>query len=307
MKQGVYRTGVIALIVFVLSALAAGHEVFAQQGLTKIADDVYAYVDVKNSSPLNSFGVNAGAIIGKDGIIVVDTMVSAKEAKRLIRDIRAVSDKPIKYAINTHYHLDHAFGNSEFEKLGAVIVAHANADRNLRAHGEETLKNAKYFGLSESDMEGTRVAYPSVTFNDRMAISTGDQEVQLIYAGPSHTDGSIIVYLPGKKILFAGDALFTKYHPFIAEGNIESWTKVLDSIEAMDVTTIIPGHGPASGKNDVAEMRAYLIAFDKEAKELSTQTKDIQAIVTELKKALPPRPEGEWLMNANIRMRYLEK
>ena len=302
------RLTVLGILVFkVISFFTFGHDAFAQQGLTKIADNVYAYADIKGSSPANSFGANAGIIIGKDGIVVIDTLVSAKEAKRFIEDIKKVSIKPIKYVVNTHYHLDHTFGNAEFAKLGAIIISHVNDDQNLRKNGETALKNAKGYGLSESDMEGTAIAYPALIFNDRMGLDMGDQKIELIYTGNSHTNGSIIVYLPDKKILFAGDILFTGYHPFIAEGDIKSWGKVLDYIGKMDVAAIIPGHGPVSNKKDIVEMKSYLTTFDKNAKKLSAKSKDVEYVFTEIKKVLPQRPEGEFLIKSNIQMKYLKK
>ena len=177
---------------------------YAQQRLTKIADNVYSYVDVRGASPQNSFGANAGIIIGKDGIVVIDTLVSAKEAKKFIKDIKTISKKPIKYVVNTHYHLDHTFGNSEFAKRGASIISHINDSKNLKTHGETALKNSKNYGLSEKDMEGTKIAYPSLAFNNRMEIDMGDQRIELIYTGHSHTDGSILVYLPDKKYCSQG-------------------------------------------------------------------------------------------------------
>lgn len=302
------RWMVFGILVFVfISFLTFGQNVFAEQGLTKIADNVYSYVDVKGATPQNSFGANAGIIIGRDGIAVVDTLISSKEAKRFINDIRKISGKPIKYVVNTHFHLDHTFGNAEFEKLGAIIVAHENDDRNLRKSGESTLKNATMYGLSESDMEGTVIAYPALTFNDRMEIDLGDQRIELIYTVHSHTDGSIMVYLPDKKILFAGDMLFTNYHPYIADGDIKSWVKVLNYIMKMDVATIIPGHGPISTKKDITDMKNYLIAFDKNAKQLSAKSKDADRIAAEIKKLLPHRAELESLINTNIQMKYSKK
>ncbi len=301
------RLMVSGIFVFVLiSFFTFGQSAFAE-GLTKIADNVYAYVDIKGSSPQNSFGANAGIIIGKDGIVVIDTLISAKEAQRFINDIRKISDKPIKYVVNTHYHLDHAFGNAEFEKRGAIIISHVNDDQNLRKNGEAALKGAKEFGLTENDMEGTVLAYPALTFNDRMNLDMGDQKIELIYTGNAHTNGSIIVYLPDKKILFAGDILFTNYHPFIAEGEIKSWLKVLDYIMTMDAVTIIPGHGSISNKKDVTDMKNYLIAFDKNAKRLAAKSKDIEYVFSEIKKVLPARAEGEWLIKANLQMKYLKK
>jgi cyclase len=291
-----------AVVVSMLSTLPA----FAQEGLTKIADNVYSYVDVKNASPSNSFAANAGIIVGRDAILVVDTLISAKEAQRFIKDIRKISDKPIKYVVDTHYHLDHAFGNCEFAKLGATIISQANDRKNLAQKGEAELKSAKSYGLTDEEMAGTVVTLPTITFADRMTIDLGDELVELIFVASSHTDGSALVYLPSRKILFAGDVLFTDFHPFMGDSNVEGWVETLDYILFLDANTIIPGHGPISGKKDIAEMKSYLLTFDRTARELVAKTKDVDYIATELKKVLPVKSQGEWLIPYNIRTKYLQ-
>jgi cyclase len=308
MGKMLLRSKIANLLIIGLLAviLLSGHTAFAQSGLIKLADNVYSYAGVQQMSAQNSFGANAAVIIGADGILVVDTLVSAKEAQRLIRDIRAISDKPIKYVVNTHIHLDHSFGNFEFQKLGATIIAHSSERETARKLGNDALANAKAFGMTDKDLEGTIITYPTLSFNDRMEIDLGGQFIELIHPGPSHTAGSIMVYLPDKKILFTGDILFTGYHPFVAEGNIPDWLSALDYIMHMDATVIIPGHGPVSTKKDVEDMKKYLTLFDEKAKELCAQSNDVKYIVAELKKVLPERPEGEGLIYGNILYKYLK-
>jgi cyclase len=280
----------------------------AQQGLTKIADNVYSYVDVKNSSPQNSYAANAGIVIGENGVLAVDSLISAKEARRFIADIRKVTDKPIKFLVNTHYHLDHALGNSEFRKLGAVIIIQELDAKNLAERGPATMAGgAAKYGLSEEDMAGTVLALPDVTFSDRMTVDLGGIVVELVYPGPSHTTGSIFVNVPARKVAFAGDALFTDFHPFLAEGDFPSWAKALDTLTALGAQTIIPGHGPASSAKDVADMKAYLVLFDAKAKELAAKGGDAESIAAELLKVLPHKSQGDMLVAANVAMRYLPK
>lgn len=279
----------------------------AAETLTRIADNVYAYVDTKQSSKDSSFGANAGIIIGRDGIAVVDTLISAKEAKRFIAAIKAISSAPIKYVINTHYHLDHVFGNAEFVKLGAVVIAQENDARSMLKNAEATLKNIGEYGLTPEDMQGTAIAYPLLSYGDRMSIDLGDQLVELRHARAAHTDGDTLVYLADKKVLFAGDILFTGYHPFLAEGNIEEWCGELDDLQAMEVEAIIPGHGPLSGKKDLADMKQYLLQFDQQAKALAASGGEPQQLAAEMVKTLPPRAEGAWLISANLQMKYLKK
>ncbi len=304
MKNPIRKAGLI----LVLAALAAAAgQPAAAEGLAKIADGVYSYVDTKQASPQNGFGANAGIVVGKNGVLVVDTLVSAKMAKQFIKDIRAVTDKPIRYVVNTHAHLDHAFGNSEFRALGALIVGHADCKRDMAAKGEAVLKNIGAYGLTDKDMEGTSIALPELTFTDRMEIDLGDATVELVYPGPSHSPGSIVAYVPAVKVLFAGDVLFTGYHPFMGEGDLKGWLKALDRIDAMDAARIIPGHGPVSGKKDIADMKDYMRAFDTRARELCLKSRDIEYVSSEIMKFLPKRAEAEFLVKSNLEMMYLPK
>jgi cyclase len=282
---------------------------FASEGLVKISDNVYSYVYEKGDivTPNNSYKVNCGVVVGDDGVLVIDTLISAKEAERFISDIRKITDKPIKYVVNTHYHLDHAFGNSEFVKLGAIVISQEKDEESLEKSGPAQLKDMKSAGLSDDDMLGTSISPAKITFSDRMSINMGNTKVELIYLGASHSSGSIVILLPKEKILFAGDALFTDFYPFIADGDLKSWVKVLDSIQKMDVNIIIPGHGPISSKKDVTAMKEYILLFDKNAKKLSASSNDPQKIALELKNILPKRSQLDWSIGANVELMYLKK
>lgn len=297
----------IVLILAIIVTFCCGIAASANAGLTKIADGVFSYVDEKKPTPETSFGANAGIIVGKDGIVVIDTLISAKEAQRFIRDIRAVSDKPIRYVVNTHDHLDHVLGNSEFVKLGATIIAQTDTKAAILKNGAALLQRAKYYGLSDEAMSGTTVAAPSLTFSDAMEIDLGDKKIELLHAGPSHTAGSSIVYIPDSRVLFAGDVLFTNYHPNMRDGDIQGWVKVLDRILSMDVVSIVPGHGPLSTKKDIQDMKEYLLIFDAKAKELAAKSNDPDYIAAEVKKAVPNRQYFDIFIVSNIKELYLKK
>ena len=292
--------------IVVVCLLVITHFAYAENGLVQISDHVYSYIDVKDGSPAYSYGANAGIVIGKDVILVVDTLVSAKEGKRLLKDIRAISDKPIKYVVNTHYHLDHTFGNAEFYSLGADIISHVNCADAMKKNAADTLANADAYGLTPEDMEGTKLVYPNLTFTDKMGFDLGGLKVELIYHAPSHSKGSIIVYIPDERVIFAGDILFTDYHPYMADGDISGWQEMLDSIMAINAEKIIPGHGPLSTNNDLEDMKAYIVAFDKKATELAAGSNEVEYIVAELKKSMPARTSGEGLIQANVQGKYLK-
>jgi cyclase len=115
-------------------------------GLTKLSEHVYAAVDFKNASPAtNSFGANTGVVIGNDAVLVIDTRISAKKAQEFIADIKKITGKPIKYVVNTHFHLDHSWGNCEFVKLGAVVIGHENG-RLAASRSKDSMSHPEYFG-----------------------------------------------------------------------------------------------------------------------------------------------------------------
>ena len=301
--KGLIIIGSIAIaLVF---SLLSGQTAFAQTGLTKIADGVYSYVDTKNPSPATSFGANAGIIIGRDGVVVVDTLTSAKEAQRFIKDIRAITDKPIKYVVNTHHHLDHSLGNSEFVKLGAVVIAQEGSRKEAQKDADTIIKRALGYGFTAEALEGTTIALPTLTFTDRMAIELGDRTVELIYPGHAHTKGSSVVLVPDAKVLFVGDALFTNFHPNMRDADVNGWIKALDTISTLDAQKIIPGHGPVSSKQDMADMKQYLLVFDAKARELSAKSQDPVYIASELKKALPKREYFDMFIAGNVKAKYL--
>ncbi len=278
--------------------------------LQRISAHVHAYVDTKNASPAGSFGSNAGLVVGRDAALVIDTLISAKDADRFLADIRKVTDKPVKYVVNTHHHLDHAWGNCQFVKLGAAVIAHQNAlshapeDATALAHPEQ-------YGLTAKDLEGTTLQGPTTTFTDTKTIDLGDVTVELHYPGPTHTNDSITVYVPQDKVIFLGDILFSHYHPFLAEGDLTHWQQVLGELEQTPATKIIPGHGPVSSKADLQDMKTYLREFDIQAKTLCAGkvAADAPAIAQELIKRLPQqqRTELPMLVESNLRLKYLPK
>lgn len=305
MIRSAQQKGTVLLFAVILLVVSSSGAAMAE--LAKIADNVYARVDIRQSTPKNSFGANAGIIIGRDGVAVIDTLMTAKEAKGFLADIRKITDKPIKYVVNTHYHPDHTFGNGVFADAGAIVISHKIGKMDQESKSEPALKSAASFGLTEDDTAGTKLSYPVIAFDGTMQIDLGGVKIELIPMLDTHSSDSLLVYVPQAKAAFSGDILFTGYHPFLGEGNIENWARALDEIATMDIEKIIPGHGPVSSKKDLAEMKDYLILFDRKAKELSAKSNDPEAIAKEIVKSLPQRPEGAGLILWNINAKYLKK
>lgn len=278
-------------------------------GLRKLSEHVYAAVDFENASPAgNSFGVNTGIVIGNDAVLVVDTRISAKKAQEFIADIKKITDKPIKYVVNTHYHLDHSWGNCEFVKLGAVVIGHENW-RKLASRYKEGMSHPEYYGMTAEDLNGTTLSPPTITFKDAMLVDLGGVTVSLSYLGHTHTSDGIVVLVEQDGVLFAGDILFTRYHPSMSEADVQGWLKALAKLETTTAKIIVPGHGPVSTAADIKDLEIYLAEFDKQAKVLcagKTQN-DAPAIAKEMLKILPDQKRTEliWAVESNLRAKYL--
>ncbi len=301
----------IRLLISFSFCLLAAHLLYAEQtaGLTKLSEHVYAATDFKNATPAsNSFGVNTGIVIGDNAVLVIDTRISAKKAREFIADIKKITDKPIKYVVNTHYHLDHSWGNCEFVKVGAVIIGHENG-RLAAPRSKEIMSHPENFGMTPEDLNGTSVCAPTITFKDTMLVDLGGVTVSLSYPGPAHTNDNITALVDQDGVLFTGDILFTRYHPSMFEADTANWVKVLANLETTNAKIIVPGHGPVSTVADINDLEIYLTQFDKQAKILcagKTQN-NAPAIAQELLKTLPDQKRTELTggVEGNLRNKYL--
>lgn len=170
----------IGVFSFVFSLAAEEKTPQWNRPLKQITPHVYAYVGTNNACAANSYAANAGVIIGNDAVMVVDTLISAKEGRKLLEDIKTVTDKPVKYVVNTHYHLDHALGNCEFVKQGAIVIAQERVKESFERAGE-IIKNPEARGMTRADIEGTVLLAPNIYFSDRIFIDLGGITVALIY------------------------------------------------------------------------------------------------------------------------------
>lgn len=301
MLKGIKLLMVSVVLLGSLSPLWAG------AGLVPVSEHVFSYINDKDASPANSFGANAGIIIGEQGVAVVDTLIAASQATRFIEDIRAVTDKPILYAINTHSHLDHSFGNSVFKEAGAAIIAHQACNAEMRQNSAATLAKAADFGLTPAAMAGTRISLADITFTDHLRIDLGNVQLELRRPSHSHSKGSIVVSVPTDRLVFAGDILFTNFHPYLVDSDLAGWQQGLDFLIELKPEKIIPGHGPISTLTDVKDLKDYLAIFDAAAAKLAAGNPEAEAAAVFLKKALPERTMGEWMIKANLQALYLNR
>jgi cyclase len=169
-----------------------------------------------------------------DGVVLVDDKF-AQDGPQILAKVKSVTDKPIRYVLNTHQHGDHTGGNEGLLAANAEIVIHKNARANMAA--------AKMPGL------------PHITYADEAQIFAGGKEVIARHVGRGHTNGDALIYFPSERVLHTGD-LFTNGAPFVdysAGASLKEWDKTLQKALAWDFDKVIPGHGPVMAKADLAK------------------------------------------------------
>ena len=233
--------------------------------LKQLAPNVYVYQQQGGTGLLNAGISNAGLFIGEDWGVALDALGFPLQTKAFLSAAkRACAGKPIAQLINTHHHGDHVAGNQFF--LPAQIMSHPYCRQEVLKAAATTPKSwPKQEGLADGT-EARKLAPPSVTFEDNLVYEIGGNRVEFRFAGPAHTWGDVIAYLPQHKILFAGDLAFFKLVPYAHNGYVTKWMESVDKILKMDVDTIVPGHGPVGGKKDLAEMNEYFRVLKAEAK-----------------------------------------
>ena len=230
-----------------------------ETGMRQLSPSVYAYIQARGSW----FWNNAGLIVGKEYALVVDSLTTVGLTQTFINEIRKVTDKPVRYLINTHHHGDHIWGSHLF--TGATIICHSRCRDEALA---TEIMDPDLLGavFPEFDFHGIAVTPPDITFEKQLTLYLDEQEVQLIHYGPGHTVGDIIVYLPQESIVFAADLIFLYSTPLAMEGLFAGWIENTDALANLNAKTYVPGHGPVCGKEGLMECREYLALVRDEAR-----------------------------------------
>jgi cyclase len=219
----------------------------------EIAPGVYYYF----GDELQHRPANAVWIIFKDYVVVVDANYPWG-ARDILQEIRKTTAKPVRFVFNTHYHHDHSFGNSVFADSGATIVSTNETASEMKTLGRREWDQ----NYSGQNLEGYRQEFPTLLFDKLLVFDDGEHLVELMKMGPAHTAGDAVAWLPKEKILVTGD-LCVNGNPWgnnVADPNADydRWLNVLDTLAAMNVQTVVPGHGEPGTIGILKQQRAYL-------------------------------------------------
>jgi cyclase len=276
----------------------------------KVADGVY----YATASGTMTVGANSPIILTDTEAVVIDSEITPAAARALVADLKAITDKPVRYVIDSHYHYDHAFGNQIFGPE-VQIIGHENTRKRLQTNVLEQYtyrvsvdpvparvealrkriadeKDPQQKALLERQVANSlayleqvkeiKVTPPVVTLDHKMSLYRPGREIQILYFGRGHTDTDIVVYLPKEKIVCTGD-LMESVVSYMGDAYADEWSATLDRLMTLDFDTVLPGHGVVfKGKAHIQAFQRYVQDLLKQATALKQQGVAADAAATRI-------------------------
>ncbi len=243
---------------------------------------------------------NTGIVVGDDAVMVIDTQATPVMARDVIRRIREVTAKPIRYVVLSHYHAVRVLGAS------AYAAEHIIASRDTRdlivERGEQDMKSEieRFPRLFRAVESVPGLTWPTLVFERRMTLWLGKLEVEILQLGRGHTKGDTVVWLPQEKILFSGDLVEYGATPYTGDAYLTDWPATLDAVAALRPQKLVPGRGaslqtPAGVAAGIDGTRAFITAMFGEVKRGAAAGKDLKSVYRQAYAALKPR-FGHWVI-----------
>ena len=264
-----------------------------QVSFTQLSEHAWAYT--AEGDP------NTGIVIGDDAVLVADTQATPAMAADVIRRIREVTDKPIRYVVLTHYHAVRVLGASAYRAQQVIasqdtyelIVERGEADK-----ASEIGRFPRLF--RDVDTVPPGLTWPTITFSGKLTLWLGKLEVQLLQLGRGHTKGDTVVWLPGERTLLSGDLVEFEATPYAGDAYFQDWPRTLDRIAALDPLALVPGRGPAlKGQAQVREglqvTRAFVSDLYASVKAGTDAGRDLKTVYRDTVERLRPA-YGHWVI-----------
>ncbi len=267
-------------------AQTAGPIVSGAHRFEKVTDSIY----YATASGTMNVGANSPILINDDEALIIDSEITPAAARALVADMKAITNKPVRYVVDSHYHYDHAFGNQIFGP-DVQVIGHVNTRKRMltnvmeqytyltsvqpvparvdalkqriaeekdpqqKAALERQVANALAY---LEQVKEIKVTPPTLTFNPMMSLTRGQREIQILYLGRGHTDTDVVVFLPKERLVCTGD-LMESVVSYAGDAYMEEWIATLDKLRALDFDTVMPGHGVVfKGKGKIEAFQKYL-------------------------------------------------
>lgn len=229
--------------------------------LKQVAPDLYFLYDDLSS--------NSAFLVTDEGVLVIDTRQHPAHGRDLIERIRRVTDRPVKWVINTHAHGDHYYGNPAFKAAGATIIAHRDVAAGMVKNEQlEFRRRLAFFKSLKLDPAEVQTVLPDVTFDSRLTIKLGGRTAEIMYLGPGQNPGDTLVYFPHARALYVGGP-FARHNwsNMSFTPSMDGWIALLGKIAAMEnVDVFLPGHGDIGTREDVLDEARMLTAVQADVK-----------------------------------------
>ena len=272
-----HRVSVLALLM-VLGASTLARAQQQELPVSEVAPKIFVHVGEVALMTRENEGAtaNVGFIIGDDAVAVIDTGGSVHEGERLLAAIRARTDKPIRYVINTHGHPDHVFGNAAFVSDGTVFVGHRNLPQALAVRGPFYTDAFRRI-MGEQLMEDVRMISPTLLVDGTTKLDLGSRPLTLKTWSTAHSDNDLTVLDERTGTLFAGDLVFLSHIP-VLDGSLRGWLKVTEELGSLPAQRVVPGHGPVSEwPAALVDQRRYLMRLANDIRALIARGEPITA------------------------------
>ena len=239
---------------------------------------------------------NTGVIIGDDSVMIIDATATPVAAQAVVRKVREITDKPIKYVVLTHYHAVRVLGASGYKEHGLeqVIASQGTYDL-IEERGQQDMDSEIYRfpRLFESVESIPGLTWPTIVFNDEMSLMMGNLKVKIMHPGRGHTKGDTVVWVESEKILFSGDLVEYGAACYTGDAYLTNWPATLDVIAALNPEKVVPGRGPAlESAEKVAEgfdyTRRFVTALFDSAKLAAAQDLDLKGAMALAREAMDP-------------------
>ncbi|MDA1061359.1 MAG: MBL fold metallo-hydrolase [Chloroflexi bacterium] len=241
-------------------------------GVEELASGVFAYT-ISGVIP-----VNAGIVVGDDAVAVIDTGTTEADARALLAAVASVTERPVRYVVNTHHHGDHSFGNWWF--LPALVVGHARC--RVRLLGDEGTSHrellASHLPMASEQVRAVPITPPALTFEARCDLHLGGVDLRLAYLGLAHTDNDIAIGVEGADLAFAGDLIEESGPPIVSEGYPAEWGPTLRRLSAAMVDRFVPGHGRVVDSMFVADQAGVFEALSGTCAQAASPAEAIAAL-----------------------------
>lgn len=258
----------------------------------KLGDGAYAYT--AEGDP------NTGVVVGEDGVLVIDTQATPAMARDVLRHIREVTDRPVKFILLSHYHAVRVLGAAAYD-AGNIIASRATFEL-IRERGQQDYESeyGRFPRLFDDVESIPGLTWPTVVFDGRMTVDLGGRSVEIFSPGRGHTAGDTVAWLPDQKILYAGDLVEYGAAPYTGDAHLGDWPRTLDALLALGPKKLVPGRGDALvGAARCAEAigmtRAFVTDLFDSAKEARAAGRSLKEAFDLAKARMDPK-YGDWVI-----------